>query len=52
MAGNQPTVPGAPRDHSQSDDSKFQVAETARLQAEAQQRINANQGVNQIGAQP
>ena len=43
---------GAPRDHSQSDDAKFQVAETQRLQQAAQSRINSNQHANQIGSQP
>jgi hypothetical protein len=34
----------------QSDDAKFNVAETARLQAEAQQRIDKTRPANQIGA--
>jgi hypothetical protein len=47
QAGGEP----APLDRSQSDDSKFQVSETARLQAEAQQRINAGRH-DTIGSAP
>jgi hypothetical protein len=37
---------------SQSDDAKFSVAETARLQAAAQQRINEGGHPNTIGSPP
>jgi hypothetical protein len=50
MDQGRPASEGGPA--SQSDDSKMSVAETARLQAEAQTRINANQHPNQIGSAP
>jgi hypothetical protein len=43
---------GQPAQDVQSDDSKMSVAETKRLQAEAQARINASQHPNQIGSAP
>jgi hypothetical protein len=46
------TAPAGPSRDIRSDDARFSVAETGRLQAEAQARINANQHANQIGAQP
>jgi hypothetical protein len=42
----------APSNERESDDLALQRAETARLQSEAQARINANQHENQIGSQP
>jgi len=36
----------------QSDDAKFSVAETARLEGEAQQRIDATRNPNEIGSAP
>ena len=42
---------GAPTDQGQSDDAKMSVAETKRLQAEAQQRIDATRH-DHIGSAP
>jgi hypothetical protein len=46
------TAPAEPARDIRSDDAKFSVAETARLQAEAQQRINSGRHPNQIGSAP
>lgn len=46
------TAPAEPSRDIRSDDAKFSVGETQRLQAEAQARINSGQHANQIGSAP
>jgi hypothetical protein len=46
------TAPAEPARDIRSDDAKMSVAETQRLQAEAQARINAGRHANQIGVAP
>jgi hypothetical protein len=45
-----PASEGGPA--SQSDDAKFSVSETQRLQSEAQSRISGDQHPNQVGSAP
>jgi hypothetical protein len=43
---------GEPTDQGMSDDARFSVSETQRLQGEAQARIDKTRPANQIGSQP